>query len=119
MTKFGGVPFEKKARRIYDKYSPMNYVQNWKTPTLVIHGELDYRLPITEGNVESVMPGLSVFTALQRQNIPSRLLYFPDENHWVIKHGNSLEWNTQVLKWLDEWTFSKKKGSFVLQKDIL
>lgn len=93
---FGGVPFSK-SRTSYEKFNPSRFVSNWKTPTLVIHSEKDYRLPITEG--------LSTFTALQRRDIPSRFLYFPDENHWVLKHANSLLWNQQVLKWINEWTF--------------
>ncbi|KAJ3274770.1 hypothetical protein HK104_004019, partial [Borealophlyctis nickersoniae] len=76
--------------------SNTSHVKNWKTPTLVIHGEKDYRLPVTEG--------LSTFTALQRHGVPSRLLYFPDENHWVLKPANSLLWNKEVLGWLDTWT---------------
>ncbi|ORX89055.1 prolyl oligopeptidase family protein [Basidiobolus meristosporus CBS 931.73] len=93
---FGGKPWEPKAKKIYEKWSPANYVQNWKTPTLVIHGGKDYRLVDGEG--------FSTFTALQRQNIPSRLVYFPDENHWVLKHANSLRWHSEVLGWIQKWT---------------
>ncbi|KAK9708910.1 Dipeptidyl-peptidase 5 [Basidiobolus ranarum] len=93
---FGGKPWEPKAKKIYEKWSPSNYVQNWKTPTLVIHGGKDYRLVDGEG--------FSTFTALQRQNIPSRLVYFPDENHWVLKHANSLRWHSEVLGWIKKWT---------------
>ncbi|ORX89115.1 S9C family peptidase [Basidiobolus meristosporus CBS 931.73] len=93
---FGGKPWEPKARMIYERWSPANYVQRWQTPTLVIHGGKDYRLVDGEG--------FSTFTALQRQNIPSRLVYFPDENHWVLKHANSLRWHAEVLGWLHQWT---------------
>jgi len=62
---------------------------------LVIHGELDYRLPVTQG--------LQTFTALQRQGIPSRFLYFPDENHWVLRPNNSMQWHETVLAWLAQW----------------
>ncbi|KAK9765813.1 Dipeptidyl-peptidase 5 [Basidiobolus ranarum] len=93
---FGGKPWEPKAKKIYEKWSPSNYVQNWKTPTLVIHGGKDYRLVDGEG--------FATFTALQRQNIPSRLVYFPDENHWVLKQANSLRWHSEVLGWLKKWT---------------
>ncbi|KAK9681021.1 Dipeptidyl-peptidase 5 [Basidiobolus ranarum] len=93
---FGGKPWESEAKKIYDKWSPANYVQYWRTPTLVIHGGKDYRLVDGEG--------FSTFTALQRQNIPSRLVYFPDENHWVSKHANSLRWHSEVLRWLNQWT---------------
>jgi dipeptidyl aminopeptidase/acylaminoacyl peptidase len=63
---------------------------------LVIHGEQDFRVPDTQG--------ISTFTALQRRGIPSRLLYFPNENHWVLKPANSIQWHNEVLKWLGEWT---------------
>jgi len=79
----------------YAKFNPIDYVSQWKTPTLVIHGGLDYRIPDTQG--------LSVFTALQRRGIPSELLYFPDENHWVLKPADSLQWYDTVLAWLDRW----------------
>lgn len=62
---------------------------------MVIHGEKDYRLGVAEG--------LSTFTALQRNGVPSRLVWFPDEGHWVLKGGNSLRWYGEVLGWLDEW----------------
>ena len=62
---------------------------------LVIHGGLDYRVVDTQG--------IGVFTALQRRGIPSRFLYFPDENHWVLKPGNALRWHEVVLGWLDRW----------------
>ncbi len=90
---FGGTPWENKA--LYERFSPSEYVQNWKTPMLVIHGALDFRLPETEG--------FSVFTALQRRGVPSKFLYFPDENHWVQKSKNSLLWHETVLGWLDQW----------------
>ncbi|KAJ2055516.1 dipeptidylpeptidase, partial [Coemansia sp. S155-1] len=72
------------------------YVKNWKTPTLVVHSEKDYRLVVSEG--------LSTFTALRRQGVPARLLYFPDENHWVLKPANSLRWHQEVLAWISKWT---------------
>ncbi len=80
----------------YEKHNPINYVKNWKTPMLVIHGALDYRVVDTQG--------LSTFTALQRRGIPSKLLYFPDENHWVQKPANSIQWHETVIAWLDQWT---------------
>ncbi|KAG1614094.1 hypothetical protein G6F46_007207 [Rhizopus delemar] len=90
---FGGSPVYPENRELYEKWSPSNYVQNWKTPTLVIHGGRDYRLTTCES--------LSTFTALQRQGIPSRFLYFPDENHWVLKPANSLRWHREGNTWLD------------------
>ncbi|KAJ1680427.1 dipeptidylpeptidase [Spiromyces aspiralis] len=93
---FGGVPWDPEARKIYAKWSPETYVARWKTPCLVVHGAKDYRLPETEG--------LSTFTALRRLGIPARLVYFPDENHWVLKPGNSLRWHHEVLRWIAYWT---------------
>ncbi|KAJ3037997.1 hypothetical protein HK097_003313 [Rhizophlyctis rosea] len=92
---FGGRPDQRRAAKLYDRWNPSAYVKRWKTPTLVIHGEKDYRLPVTEG--------LATFTALQRKGVPSRMLYFPDENHWVLKPANSLRWHKEVLTWLDDW----------------
>ena len=79
----------------YEKHNPLNFVKSWKTPMLVIHGALDYRVADTQG--------LGTFTALQRRGIPSKLLYFPDENHWVQKPANSILWHETVLAWLDQW----------------
>ncbi|MHC4265985.1 MAG: dipeptidyl-peptidase 5 [Planctomycetota bacterium] len=79
----------------YEKHNPVNYVKNWKTPMLVIHGALDFRVVDTQG--------ISTFTALQRLGIESRLLYFPDENHWVQKPQNSILWHETVIDWLDKW----------------
>ncbi len=76
----------------YRKYSPHLFVKNFKTPMLVITGELDYRIPYSES--------LSLFTALQRQNVESRLLVFPDEGHWVLKPQNSQLWWNEMHKWL-------------------
>ncbi len=80
----------------YEKHNPVNYIQNWKTPMLVIHGELDYRVVVTQG--------LGTFNALQRMGIPSKFLYFPDENHWVLNPQNSILWHDTVIGWLDKWT---------------
>jgi dipeptidyl aminopeptidase/acylaminoacyl peptidase len=79
----------------YEKQNPVNFVKNWKTPMLVIHGALDYRVVDTQG--------LGTFNALQRRGIPSKLLYFPDENHWVLKPHNSILWHETVIAWLDQW----------------
>jgi dipeptidyl aminopeptidase/acylaminoacyl peptidase len=89
----GGLPWEKPEG--YTKHNPIDLVKNWKTPTLVIHGGLDYRVVDTQG--------MSTFTALQRKGIPSRFLYFPDENHWVVKPQNSKRWHDEVLAWIDKW----------------
>lgn len=81
-----------KSPENYEKHNPANHVAQWKTPMLVIQGEKDYRVPVTQA--------IATFTALQRQGIESRFLYFPDENHWVLKPHNSLQWHEEVNKWL-------------------
>jgi dipeptidyl aminopeptidase/acylaminoacyl peptidase len=83
---------------MYARWTPSAFVKNFKTPTLVIHGEQDHRVPLEQG--------LGMFTALQRQGVPSRLLVFPDENHWVLKPLNSLRWYEEVLGWLKKWSKS-------------
>jgi dipeptidyl aminopeptidase/acylaminoacyl peptidase len=80
----------------YGRHNPIDYVSKWKTPMLVIHGQQDYRVPDSQG--------LAVFTALQRRAIPSELLYFPNENHWVLKPADSIQWYDTVLAWLHRWT---------------
>ncbi len=80
----------------FEKWNPVNHVARWKTPMLVVHGEQDFRIPYTQG--------LAAFTALQRREIPSRLLIFPNENHWVLKPRNSIQWYGEVFSWLDRWT---------------
>jgi len=79
----------------YEKHNPVNHIDHWQTPMLVIHGELDYRVPVTQG--------IGAFTALQRKGIPSKFLYFPDENHWVLKPQNSVQWHNVVNGWLHEY----------------
>jgi dipeptidyl aminopeptidase/acylaminoacyl peptidase len=83
---------------VYARWTPSAFVKNFKTPTLVVHGELDYRVPLEQG--------LGMFTALQRRGVPSRLLVFPDENHFVLKPLNSLRWYEEVLGWLTKWSKS-------------
>ncbi|RKH47307.1 S9 family peptidase [Corallococcus llansteffanensis] len=89
-----GTPWENPQS--YSKHNPVDHVAKWKTPMLVIHGGKDYRVVDTQG--------MSTFTVLQRRGIPSRFVYFPDENHWVLKPQNSLQWHDEVLGWLDRWT---------------
>ncbi len=88
-----GAPWD--ANSTYKKWSPHLFVKNFKTPTLVVHGELDYRVPIGEG--------VQLFSALQRRGVPSKLLYYPDEGHWVLKPQNSELWYKTVLDWFDQW----------------
>jgi dipeptidyl aminopeptidase/acylaminoacyl peptidase len=84
----------------FRKWSPMLSVQNARTPTLVIHSQKDYRLDVSEG--------FQLFTALQRLNVPSKMLYFPDEGHWILKPQNSKLWYETVGDWCDQWTHSGK-----------
>jgi dipeptidyl aminopeptidase/acylaminoacyl peptidase len=79
----------------HEEHNPALHVASWRTPMLVIHGALDFRVPPDQG--------IAAFTALQRRGIPSRFLYFPDENHWVLKPHNSVQWHETVLGWLDRW----------------
>ena len=90
---FGGMPWD--DPEMYARWSPSLYAKEFKTPTLVIHGELDYRVPYSQG--------LQLFTALQMQKIPSQLLVFPDEGHWVLKPQNSLLWYKSFIDWMDRW----------------
>jgi dipeptidyl aminopeptidase/acylaminoacyl peptidase len=90
---FHGNPWDNPE--LYEKWSPNRFVKNFKTPTLVTHGELDYRVPINQG--------LELFTALQRRGVASKLLYFPDEGHWVLKPQNSKLWYQTLGDWFDQW----------------
>ncbi len=87
----GGPYFD--APAAHEKSNPANHVTAWKTPTLVIHGALDFRVPYTQG--------ISTFTALQRRGVESRFVFFPDEGHWIQKPANSRQWHEEVLGWLD------------------
>ncbi len=80
----------------YEKFNPVDHVADWVKPEMVIQGGRDYRIPLEQG--------LGTFSALQRKGVPSQFLYFPDENHWVLKPKNSVEWHDAVLAWLDRWT---------------
>ena len=90
---FKGNPWDNPE--LYTKWSPHMYAKNFKTPTLVIHGELDYRVPLDQG--------LQLFTALQRRGVPSKMVLFPDEGHWVLKPLNSRLWYQQMGDWFDQW----------------
>jgi dipeptidyl aminopeptidase/acylaminoacyl peptidase len=91
---FKGTPYDN--REGYVKWSPHQYAKDFKTPTLVIHGQRDYRLDVSEG--------FQLFTTLQMQGVPSKMLYFPDEGHWVLKPQNSKLWYETVNAWVDQWT---------------
>jgi dipeptidyl aminopeptidase/acylaminoacyl peptidase len=87
------------AENPFRKWSPSLYAKNFKTPTLVVHGQLDYRLDVSEG--------FQLFDTLQLLHVPSKMLYFPDEGHWVLKPQNSRLWWKTVNDWVDEWTKPK------------
>jgi|HubBroStandDraft_1064217.scaffolds.fasta_scaffold00047_30 dipeptidyl aminopeptidase/acylaminoacyl peptidase len=91
---FKGTPYDNRA--MYEKWSPHQYAKNFKTPTLVVHGQKDYRLDVSQG--------FDLFTTLQMEGVPSKMLYFPDEGHWVMKPQNSQLWYKTVNDWVDQWT---------------
>ncbi|KID88060.1 dipeptidyl peptidase [Metarhizium guizhouense ARSEF 977] len=91
---FGGTLWEN--RETYARWDPSLHCQNWKTPMMVLHNELDYRLPISEG--------LAMFNVLQARKVPSKLVVFPDENHWIIKPENSLVWHREVLGFINKYS---------------
>ncbi len=95
---FKGTPYTNPE--MYEKWSPRNAAKNFKTPTLAIHGQLDYRLDVSEG--------FQLFTTLQTMGVPSKMLYFPDEGHWVLKPQNAQLWYKTVNDWVDRWTGTKK-----------
>jgi len=90
---FGGTPYANRA--VYEKWSPLNFVQHWKTPMLIVHSQLDYRVDLSEG--------YQAFTALKARGVPAKFLYFPDEGHWVLKPRNRRLWWSTVLDWLDQY----------------
>ncbi|MGH9512441.1 MAG: prolyl oligopeptidase family serine peptidase [Terriglobales bacterium] len=90
---FKGTPYTN--RELYRKWSPHLFATNFKTPILIVHGQLDYRLDVSEG--------FQLFTTVQRLGIPSKMLYFPDEGHWVLKPQNSQLWYKTVNDWVDQW----------------
>jgi len=94
MWEFGGMPSDNPE--VYDKWSPSKFAKDFRTPTLVIHGELDYRIPYSQA--------LQLFTELQLDKVPSELLIFPDEGHWVLKPQNSILWYKTFLDWIGNWT---------------
>jgi len=94
---FKGTPW--KNRELYRKWSPHLFADKFKTPTLAVHGQLDFRLDVSEG--------FQLFTTLQRLKVPSKMLYFPDEGHWVLKPQNSRLWYKTVNDWVDQWCGEK------------
>ncbi len=98
LWEFRGMPWDNPD--IYQKFSPSYYVKDFKTPTLVLHGELDYRVPVGQG--------MQLYTALQMQKVPSKFVLFPDEGHWILKPQNSQFWYKNFLDWIGEWTRKAK-----------
>jgi dipeptidyl aminopeptidase/acylaminoacyl peptidase len=94
LWEFSGNPWDNPDS--YAKWSPSFYAKDFHTPTLVIHGELDFRVPYTQG--------LQLFTALQLDKVPSKMLVFPDEGHWILKPQNTVLWYNSFLEWIGEWT---------------
>ena len=88
-----GLAWEASAN--YERFNPLSKIGDWRAPILIVHGGRDYRVPLDQG--------LSAFTAAQRKGVPSRLVYFPDENHWVLKPQNSVEWYREVEAWMKTW----------------
>ena len=91
---FGGPSWER--REVYDAFNPETYAGDWSKPMLVMHGSRDFRVPIEQG--------LATFSALQRQGVPSRFVHVPDENHWVLKPRNWVDWQQEILDWTARWT---------------
>lgn len=98
LWEFRGAPWQ--TPDIYRQWSPSKRVEFFETPTLVIHGEKDYRVPVGQG--------LQLFTALQMRKVPSRLLLFPEEGHWILKPRNSEFWYKNVVEWMDQWVKAGK-----------
>ena len=91
----GGSFWQTPKPKSYTQFSPVDFVQNWDTPILVIHNEKDFRVPLGQG--------MEAYTAARLQNIPARFLYFPDEGHWVNKPQNSVMWQRVFFGWLDKY----------------
>ncbi|WP_028113503.1 S9 family peptidase [Ferrimonas kyonanensis] len=98
---FGGSYWD--ATDNYEKFNPVNHINNWRTPMLVVHGAKDYRVPLEQG--------LAAFTVLQRKNIPSELLVFEKENHWILNQDNLVQWYDNVLGWMKRFTMAPQDGS--------
>ena len=90
----GGTQYEHPEN--YEKFNPIDHVSSWRVPMLIIHSGHDFRIPDSQG--------IAAFTALQRRGVPSKLLYFPDESHWIQKPHNSVMWHDTVIDWLKQWT---------------
>ncbi|MBL8233039.1 MAG: S9 family peptidase, partial [Bryobacterales bacterium] len=94
MWEFKGMPWDNPE--VYERWSPSYFVNEFRTPTLVIHGELDYRVPVGQG--------MQLFTGLQMKKVPSKMVLFPDEGHWILKPQNTVLWYNSFIDWISEWT---------------
>jgi dipeptidyl aminopeptidase/acylaminoacyl peptidase len=91
---FKGMPWDNPE--VYERWSPSYFVNEFRTPTLVLHGELDYRVPVGQG--------MQLFTGLQMKKVPSKMILFPDEGHWILKPQNTVLWYNSFIDWITEWT---------------
>ena len=90
----GGAYWQESVPKAYRDFNPSEYINKWNTPILIFQGGRDYRVPIEQG--------LQAYQAAQLKGIKSRLVYFPDENHWVLKAQNGIVWQREFFKWLEE-----------------
>jgi dipeptidyl aminopeptidase/acylaminoacyl peptidase len=100
-----GTPWDRPE--VYDRLSPIRYAKNFSTPHLFTHGDLDYRVPITGGE--------TMFSACQRLGVPSKMIRFTDEGHWIVKPQNQKFWYAEVLGWFDRWL--KGEGAITPRTD--
>ena len=89
-------------REDYENWNPINYIEEWATPHFVVHSQMDYRLPVSEG--------LMLFNILQERGVPSKFLNFPDETHWVLNRENSLVWHTEIFRWINYYSGLSNEG---------
>ena len=101
-----GVPIWERGGQWNDQ-SPIRYSQNFSTPTLITQGELDFRVPLSES--------MTTYKILQRRKVPSRIVFFPDEGHWILKPQNAVFWYRNFLEWVGEWTQKKPAVSGAVQ----
>ncbi|KAI0036528.1 Alpha/Beta hydrolase protein [Vararia minispora EC-137] len=109
-NEWGGRPWEPHAAEILKKYNAREFVHKWSTPMLIVHGSKDYRLPETDG--------IAAYHALKQQGIAARLVIFPDENHWVLNHGNSLKWHYEVFRWFDLYVGKDTNDTLIVREKL-
>lgn len=105
---FGGAYWE--DMESWDAHDPSRHIQNWETPTLYIHSDNDYRCPLEQG--------IAPYMACQLRGIPSRLLNFPDENHFVLGRENQLHWYKTIIGWINKYTGVDKEGGITLEAPV-